>query len=202
LVKGAAPPLVPPDSVRRRYSEALPPTEALALDALFALRSSVQAVDNVVARWLGDDALTPGRWQILAVLWSHDQPVPQREIVEALKVSRANVSVLVGALQKESLVAAETDPDNGRQVLVALTNDGRTMADRLIRQTATNLRQSFALDNEELALLTRLIRRLLGLIIFHPRTCPRAWFTASDGSPSSVVPGGWNARHGPLPIAS
>ena len=133
----------------------------MALDALFALRSSVQAVDNVVARWLGDDALTPGRWQILAVLWSHDRPVPQREIVEALKVSRANVSVLVGALQKKGLVAAEADPDNGRQVLVGLTTDGRTMADRLIRQTAANLRQSFALTDDELELLTGLVRRLL-----------------------------------------
>jgi DNA-binding MarR family transcriptional regulator len=159
--KTPAPPLVPPDFVRDRYRDVLPPGDALALEALFALRSGVQALDNVVARWLGDDALTPGRWQVLAVLWSRDEPVPQREIVVALKVSRANVSMLVDSLQREGHVEAAPDPADGRQVLVSLTPAGRAITDRLMRETAGKLRRSLALDDDALRALTDLMTRLL-----------------------------------------
>lgn len=155
------PPLVPPDFVRRRYEAVLPPGDVLALEALFAMRSGMQAVDNVMARWLGDDALTPGRLQVLVVLWSREQPVPQREIVTALKVSRANVSVLVETLKKEGHVTVSPDPSDGRQVLVALTPAGHVVTDRLVRDTAGNLRRSLALDDSELRLLTDLMARIL-----------------------------------------
>ena len=161
MPKKLAPPLVPPDFVRRRYEEVLPPGDVLALEALFAMRSGMQAVDNVMSRWLGDDALTPGRWQVLAVLWSRGRPVPQREIVEALKVSRANVSMLVEGLQKEGHITATPDPADGRQVLVALTPAGHAVTDRLVRDTAGNLRRSLALDDSELRLLTDLMARIL-----------------------------------------
>jgi DNA-binding MarR family transcriptional regulator len=159
--KPPVPPLVPPDFVRRRYDAVLPPGEALALEALFALRSGMQALDTIVARWLGDDALTPGRWQVLAVLWSRDAPVPQREIVGALKVSRANVSMLVDALRAEGHVEATPDPADGRQVLVSLTSRGRAVTDRLVRETAGKLRGSLALDDDELRALADLMTRLL-----------------------------------------
>ncbi|WP_053082628.1 MarR family winged helix-turn-helix transcriptional regulator [Methylobacterium platani] len=159
--KTPAPPLVPPDFVRRRYHAVLPPSDALALEALFALRTGMQALDTIVARWLGDDALTPGRWQVLAVLWSRGEPVPQREIVGALKVSRANVSMLVDALQTEGHVEALSDPADRRQVLVSLTPTGRAVTDRLMRETAGKLRGSLALDDGELRVLTDLVMRLL-----------------------------------------
>ncbi|MCQ8239705.1 MarR family winged helix-turn-helix transcriptional regulator [Rhizosaccharibacter radicis] len=155
-------PLVPPGHVRRSYAERLPPGDALALETLFSLRATAQAIDNVVSRWLGEDALTPGRWQVLAVLWSRDRPVPQREIVDALKVSRANVSMLIDALRGEGHVSAIADPGDGRQVLVALTEEGRTITDRLVRDTARRLRATLALDDEELRRLVALTGRLLG----------------------------------------
>ena len=52
--------MVPPDHIRRRYHDFLPPGHALALEVLFALRAGVQGVDNALARWLGHDAMTPG----------------------------------------------------------------------------------------------------------------------------------------------
>ncbi|WP_267427102.1 MarR family transcriptional regulator [Methylobacterium sp. GC_Met_2] len=158
--KRPAAPLVPPDFVRERYAKVLPPGEVLALEALFVLRAGVQAIDNVVSRWLGDDALTPGRWQVLAVLWSRDRPVPQREIVEALKVSRANVSMLVEALQKEGQITASPDPADGRQVLVSLTPAGHEVTERLVRETAGKLRSSLALSDDELRLLADLMARI------------------------------------------
>src|ERR1700753_3080494 len=90
--------LVPPHHIRRRYAEILPADQLSALELLFALRSSVQNIDNALSRWLGSDALTPGRLQVLAVLWSSDAPLPQKDIVAALRVSRATVSALLDGL--------------------------------------------------------------------------------------------------------
>ncbi len=154
--------LLPPEAIRRRYASSLPAGQVLAIEVLFALRAGVQGVDNALSRWLGSDALTPGRWQILVVLWSADRPLPQREIVAALKVSRATVSGLVETLLAEGHVTATADPKDKRRILVALTPDGRTMTERLVHENAARLRGTFgALTNDELQVLAGLLARLL-----------------------------------------
>lgn len=155
--------MLPPDNVRRRYTSILPAGPMLALEVLFALRAGVQGMDNALSRWLGSDALTPGRWQVLVVLWSADEPLPQREIVDALKVSRATVSGLVEMLLGEGHVTVTPDPEDKRQVLVALTPDARRMTERLVQENAKRLRQTFSgLDDDELRQLASLLARLLG----------------------------------------
>jgi DNA-binding MarR family transcriptional regulator len=153
--------MVPPDHIRRRYHDFLPPGHALTLEVLFALRAGVQGVDNALARWLGHDAMTPGRLQVLAVLWARNGPVPQREIVGELKVSRPTVSGLVETLVAEGHVTATPDPSDKRQVLVALTPAGLAMTERLVRDNTERLRETFgALSDDELRTLSQLLRRL------------------------------------------
>ncbi len=156
------PALLPPDNVRRRYASSLPPGQVLAIEVLFALRAGFQGVDNALSRWMGSDALTPGRWQVLVVLWSAARPMPQREIVEALKVSRATVSGLVEMLLAEGHVTATADAQDKRRILVALTPDGRIMTERLVHENAERLRGTFgALTDEELQTLAGLLARLV-----------------------------------------
>lgn len=154
-------PLVPPAYVRARFAEVLTPSETSALEALFRLRETAHRFDALMASWIGQDALSPGRLQVLIVLWTRGQPVPQREIVEALKVSRANVSMLVEALQREGHILSEPDPNDRRQVMVSLTPAGTTMTDRLVRETAGKLRDSLALDDRELGIFNDLMARAI-----------------------------------------
>ena len=154
--------LLPPENVRRRYAAVLPPGPLLAIETLFGLRAAAQGVDNVLSRQLGADALTPGRWQVLVVLWAADGPLPQRDIVSALKVSRPTISDLVEVLARDGHVTAAPDAADGRQVLVALTEAGRRTTSRLIEENAARLRQTFgALTDAELRRLTDLLSRLL-----------------------------------------
>jgi len=96
------------------------------------------------------------------VLWSADRPLPQREIVEALKVSRATVSGLVEMLLAGGHVTAMADSHDNRRILVALTPDGRTMTERLVHENAERLRDTFgALTDEELQILAGLLARLV-----------------------------------------
>ena len=155
------PDMLPPENVRRRYAAALPSDQMLALETLFALRAAAQGVDNELSRRLGIDALTPGRWQVLVVLWAADGPLPQRDIVNALKVSRPTISDLVEVLVREGHVSVASGQDDKRQVLVALTKFGRQMTSRLVEENAARLRQTFgALSDTDLKQLVDLLSRL------------------------------------------
>ena len=156
-------PLLPPERVRRRYAVTLPPRDLVALDVLFALRAGMHGLETTLSRWLGSDALTPGRWQVLVVLWSADVPLAQRDIVTALKVTRATVSGLIGMLIAEGQVTTTVDPNDRRKVLVELTPNGRQMIERQVRENAAHLRKAFgALTDDELHRLVDLLARLLG----------------------------------------
>jgi DNA-binding MarR family transcriptional regulator len=156
--------MLPPENLRSRYEAALPSEHLLALEILFALRASAQGVDNALSEWLGSDALTPGRWQVLVVLWAADGPLPQGDIVKALKVSRPTVSDLVDVLVREGHVSVASGPKDRRQVLVVLTDAGRQMTSRLLKENAARLRQTFAaLSDTDLRHLLTLLSLLLPL---------------------------------------
>lgn len=158
---GRPEPMVPPDALRRRYAEVLPASDVLALEVLFTLRSSVHAVDNTLARWLGSDAVSPGRFQVLALLWCAEIALPQRDIVDAMRVSRATVSDLIDALVREEMVVTNPCDSDRRRVLCRLTEAGRAATQRLICDNATRLRESFGgLSDAELMTLTGLLGRL------------------------------------------
>ena len=153
---------MPPSDVRLYYDSVLHPGPSLAVKVLFALRACVQALDNRLVTWMGSDALTPGRLQVLMVLLASSLPTPQREIVAALKVSRATVSDLVEALRAEGHVTVAVGAEDRRQVLVALTPTGRATTKRLAHDNADRLRDEFAeLSDGELGTLADLLARLL-----------------------------------------
>ncbi len=132
------------------------------MEVLFALRTGVQTLDSRLLGWLGGDALTPGRLQVLMVLLANGRPVPQRKIVQALKVSRPTVSDLVDVLRRDGHVTTEQGAKDRRQILVALTPEGRRMTTRLALDNAAHLRAEFAgLSDDELQVLAGLLARLL-----------------------------------------
>ena len=152
--------LLPPAALRRAHRRLLPSEQALALDVLFGLRAGVQEMDNLLSLWLSQEDLTPGRFQVLTVLWAADVPVPQREVVSVLRVSRATISGLVETLCKEGHVKAVPDTEDARQVLISLTVAGRATVDRIVRENAERLRNAFhALSDAELHTLVNLLQR-------------------------------------------
>ena len=129
----------PPDFLMRAYAEELPTDIFLSIRLLFAVRNSVQRVNADLAHWLGPDALSPGRMQMLMILWAKKGPVLQRDLVDALGVSRASVSELVELLSRDKLVKTSPDAQHGRRVYVELTSHGRELATRQIRENGNRL---------------------------------------------------------------
>ena len=62
---------------------------------------------------------------------SAGEPLPQRRLVERLRVDKSTVSRLVGSLQGKGWVARERDPEDSRNYLLGLTEEGRSALARM-----------------------------------------------------------------------
>lgn len=154
-------PLLPPEFVRASQFRELSPEHAAPLKLLFSLRACMHRINADLNQWLGADALSPGRMQMLMVLWASPAPLKQRDLVEALNVSRPSVSELVETLEREGLVVTTPDTKDRRAMRVALTPTGRRTAERQLHENAARLSETFnGLTTDEQNALGALIDRL------------------------------------------
>jgi DNA-binding MarR family transcriptional regulator len=104
----------------------------LILD-LFRLNSRMLAAGDRLVAELG---LTSARWQILGAIVTAERPQPVAWLARDLGANRQNVQRIVNDLQKEGLVAFETNPHHRRAQLVVLTDKGRLAFDAAMRLQA------------------------------------------------------------------
>jgi DNA-binding MarR family transcriptional regulator len=105
-----------------------PPGEALTgfiLDLFRANGLLLTAGDRLVAS-LG---LTSARWQILGAIVDAERPEPVAWLARNLGANRQNVQRIVNDLERDGLVAFETNPHHRRAQLVVLTDKGRQVYD-------------------------------------------------------------------------
>ncbi|WGS21890.1 MULTISPECIES: MarR family winged helix-turn-helix transcriptional regulator [unclassified Bradyrhizobium] len=109
-----------------------PAGEALTnlIPDLFRLNSLLfTAGDRMVAR-LG---LTSARWQILGAIMVAERSQPVAWLARDLGANRQNVQRIVNDLERDGLVAFETNPHHRRAQLVVLTDKGRQAFDAAMR---------------------------------------------------------------------
>ncbi|HTW72559.1 MAG TPA: MarR family transcriptional regulator [Acetobacteraceae bacterium] len=140
----------------------VPGRDLAAFGAVFALRTAAQQVDNAINEWMAGTAGTPARFQILALLWASGVGgMPHKEIVQALQVTRATVSGLMAALERDGLVKSAVDRDDRRNLIANLTSRGRAIFEKAIDGNLASMRVAFAtLSAEEQETLTSLLQRL------------------------------------------
>jgi len=105
-----------------------PAGEALTgfiLDLFRANGLLLTAGDRLVAS-LG---LTSARWQILGAIVDAERPEPVAWLARNLGANRQNVQRIVNDLERDRLVAFETNPHHRRAQLVVLTDKGRQAFD-------------------------------------------------------------------------
>jgi DNA-binding MarR family transcriptional regulator len=89
---------------------------------LFRLNSRLLTAGDRLVAPLG---LTSARWQILGTIFKGEHPQPVAWLARTLGANRQNVQRIVNDLEKENLVAFETNPHHRRAQLVVLTDRGR-----------------------------------------------------------------------------
>ena len=101
----------------------------LVLD-IFRLNSLILTAGDRLVAGLG---LTSARWQILGAIVAAERPQPVAWLARDLGANRQNVQRIINDLQKEGLVAFETNPHHRRAQLVVLTDKGRRTFDAAMR---------------------------------------------------------------------
>ena len=155
-------PSEPPPGLMTALGSRISGREQQALGAVFVVRSTAQQMDNAVTGWMADSASTPARFQILMLIWAaRGRGVPHKEIVTALGVTRATVSGLMAALERDGWVISAVASDDRRNLLASLTQKGEAIVEKAIETNRTRLRTAFAvLSADELTTLTTLLQRV------------------------------------------
>ena len=93
----------------------------------------------------------------------HDPPpaVRQKDLAERMHVRPQSLGELLDKLEDSGLVVRRKDPEDGRAVLVELTDAGRAAEREHRKNMAENIRKRFgALTDDELAEYLRLTKKI------------------------------------------
>ncbi|HEY2010472.1 MAG TPA: MarR family winged helix-turn-helix transcriptional regulator [Rhizomicrobium sp.] len=155
-------PAEPPPAVMAAVRSRLSEREQQMFGTIFAIRSTAQQMDNTVCEWMADSAATPARFQILVQLWAaKGHGVAQKDIAAAMGVTRATVSGLISALERDGLVTSAVADNDRRSQLASLTRKGETVVEKAMDTNKALMRKVFtALSADELATLTTLLARV------------------------------------------
>jgi DNA-binding MarR family transcriptional regulator len=104
----------------------------LVLDQLNRLAAELVSMTNAAIASAGEGDLSFSQWRLLVVLGSETRPMRLHEVSARVSVSMSSASRLVARMERRGLVSSSRDPVDGRGRLVALTDDGRSVRDRVI----------------------------------------------------------------------
>jgi DNA-binding MarR family transcriptional regulator len=155
-------PVTPLPTVAKEMRRVFSPRTLQEVETLLALRAAAQSADNAVTEWLEDSAGSPARFQILLILSAvKDRAVPHKELVAALGVTRATVSGLMTALEREGLVTSSIGRDDRRTQLASLTPKGEAAIAKAHEANSPRSRAVFAsFSPDELTVFMALLRRV------------------------------------------
>jgi DNA-binding MarR family transcriptional regulator len=145
------------EKIRQRLSE----RELQGLRTVFTLRATAQHVDNAISQWMAGSVGSVARYQILMALWaSKGKGIPHKHIVEAMGVTRATVSGLMAALERDGLVKSQVDGEDRRKLIARLTAKGEAVIKKQHKLNLVKFRAVFtSFTSEELSSLTALLHR-------------------------------------------
>jgi DNA-binding MarR family transcriptional regulator len=133
--------------------------------AVIARLDRVRAhVDRELDRVFAEHELTRPNFEVLVTLarLEDEGGVTQRQLMDALGLTSGTVSVRIDRLVEQALVERRRDPRSRRSVLIALTERGRELFERVVpAHLANEARLLSALSDEDRRLLEELLRKLL-----------------------------------------
>ena len=159
--KPIARPSGPPPGVMEKIRQRLSERELQGLTTMFTLRATAQHVDNAISEWIAGSVGSVARYQILMALWaSKGKGISHKHIVAAMEVTRATVSGLMAALERDGLVKSQVDGEDRRKLIARLTAKGDAVIKKQHELNLVKFRAVFtSFTSEELSSLTALLHR-------------------------------------------
>ncbi len=110
------------------------------------------------------EGVPQGAYRVLAALRRAGEPftLTPTELAGSLMVTSGGMTAIIDRLERQGLVARTPHPNDRRGVLVALTDEGRELADRAMEaHVATEHELLGALSDQDRTRLAALLRKLL-----------------------------------------
>lgn len=95
------------------------------------------------------NGISQGEMAVLAYLSSEHDGAAAGELTAAFGVGTSRTAAILNALTKKGLAKRETDPEDGRRVLVYLTDEGRQEAEEKKREAITHMAEFLELLGPE-----------------------------------------------------
>lgn len=92
----------------------------------YAIYSAGLAIQRLYKPWLDQLGLTYPQYLVLNILWQEDEQTVGH-IAEKLALESSTLTPLLKRLESAGLLRRTRNPDNERQVIVTLTDEGRAL---------------------------------------------------------------------------
>jgi DNA-binding MarR family transcriptional regulator len=152
------------DRVRAQWRDARPDLDTRPMAIVARVGRTASYFDHAVNAHLGEHGLNRGAWDVLASLRREGPPyeLSPTELYRGLMRTSGAMTNRLHRLEAAGLIERRPDPEDGRGVVVRLTERGRAVVDELAPLHLDNERQLLsALSDEELGALETLLRKLL-----------------------------------------
>jgi DNA-binding MarR family transcriptional regulator len=108
--------------------ERFPDVDFSDLDVALAVGRASVALDRSLATHVRPHGLTPVALQMLISVYIADKgPLSLAELGDELRVTKANVSLVLAGLEKQKLIRRRSDPGDGRKIRAAVTKRGEKL---------------------------------------------------------------------------
>lgn len=132
------------------------------------------------------DAVSVAQFAVLAYLRREGEATPGR-LAEFERVSPPVMTRMIGRLEADGLIARRQDPQDRRQILLALTESGREVVAEGRRARSTWLRERIShLSTDELEALDQSVRTLRSVLLESPSDTPTN--SPLDGGAEGTTP--------------
>lgn len=140
-----------------------------AFIAFHEIRSSSQKdmMENI-------NRVNKGELFVLHFLVMHNRAALPSELSAALQSSTARISALLGVLEKKGQIVRDVDKNNRRNILVTITESGRSRVKKEMREMKHRMIQVFTdMGEADTAEFIRLTRRFSQLMQKHMSPAPK-----------------------------
>jgi DNA-binding MarR family transcriptional regulator len=143
------------------------PTTKLPLDSqlCFSLYAAAIAVNRAYKPLLDRLGLTYPQYLVLSSLWEYDG-LAVSAIADRLSLESSTITPLVKRLEAAGLLTRERNPKDERQVIVSLTDKGRSLNEKSACLTERLLERS-GLTPQQLTKLNSKVRKLRDALAAH-----------------------------------
>ncbi|MEE8600648.1 MarR family winged helix-turn-helix transcriptional regulator [Euzebya tangerina] len=159
------------DGILDQWASVRPAVDVSAMAVFGRLGRLARVVQARLDQVFAAHDLEGWEFDVLATLMRSGEPhrLSAGDLHDAMMITSGTMTNRINRLEARGLVRRERNPDDGRQVLVALTAEGRRTVDAALVDHARNERDLLAgLTPEEQADLASLLRRLGTSIDQHP----------------------------------